>query len=76
MPLKRLVIQQEALEGSDEIVPFIYFGALASIPTGAQLQNFAKLLCKSLRSLGGLKKKHLSDVFSLLTQMTLCSVLL
>lgn len=37
---------------------------------------FISLYKKSLRPLGGLRKRHLSNVFSLLIQMTLCSVLL
>ena len=32
-----LVVQQEILEGLDEIVAFIDFRALASTPTGAQI---------------------------------------
>lgn len=77
-----LVVQQEMLEGLDEIAASIYFRALASIPTGAQILQspiwlpHTHLCKKSLRPLGGLRKKHLSNVFSLLIQMTLCSVLL
>lgn len=32
-----LVVQQEMWEGLDETVAFIYFRALASIPTGARI---------------------------------------
>lgn len=78
-----LVVQHEMLEGLDVVVACIYIRALASIPTGAPILQspicpffFISLYKKSLRPLGGLRKRHLSNVFSLLIQMTLCSVLL
>lgn len=74
-----LVGQQEALEGLDEIVAFVYFRALVCNPTSTQILQspiwlfFIFLLCeKSLRPLRGFKK-HLSSVFRLLIQITLCS---